>query len=109
MPMTCAAAFNPKVWTCATTPRKPRCPSCFTGGITSPGAALCTARQNNNRTDFSRKSSQIKGLQGIEDGELILRVEERPSDANAAGRENLGFSRGFYGVSLVLMFSGPVG
>ena len=43
MPETCAAAFNPKVWTCATTPRK-WIPSFSTCGITSPGAALCAAR-----------------------------------------------------------------
>lgn len=76
MHTTCAAAFNPKVWTCATTPRKPRCPSCFVCGITSPGAALCTAQRNNNRTDSSRQEQQINELQGVEEGEqLILRFE----------------------------------
>ena len=78
MHTTCAAAFNPKVWTCATTPRKPRCPSCFVCGITSPGAALCTAQRNNNRTDSSRQEQQINELQGIEKGQQpILRLEPR--------------------------------
>lgn len=55
MHTTCAAAFGPKAWTCATAPRKPRCPSCYVCGITSPGAALCTARQKDNRDESARQ------------------------------------------------------
>lgn len=62
MLIACAAAFNREVWTCATTPRRPRCPSCLISGITSPGAALCTAQQNGNRTDSSRQEYHGNGL-----------------------------------------------
>lgn len=56
MPMTCAAAFNPKVWTYATTPRKTEFSECFAiGGITSPGAALCAAPWQDNRRESLRQ------------------------------------------------------
>lgn len=52
MPMTCAAVFNPKVWTCTATPRKTAFSELFAiGGITSPGAALCAAPQQDNRRE----------------------------------------------------------
>lgn len=43
MPMTCAAAFSPKAWTCAAALRKPRFRIASSEGFSRPGAALYTA------------------------------------------------------------------
>lgn len=52
----CAAAFNPKVWTYATAPRKTVFSEfALVSGITSPGAALCAAPWQDNRRESLRQ------------------------------------------------------
>lgn len=60
MPETCAAVFNPRVWTYTTAARKSKFPSWSLDGLARSGAALCAAPHIPSRPCVWSKVGQLR-------------------------------------------------